>query len=187
MILCGLYGENPKTFFRLVEIARTRPQVVGIDLAGGPASFHQYHLEDYQAAFKKAREYGIGRTVHAGEGRNAFEIKKAIDLLYAQRIGHGTTLLDEPEVIEMVVANGVTIEVNITSNVHTGVIATASSHPLVKWLKRGVKACICTDNTLLSQTNLPTELEVAAQLPGMTPELFEQCRLFGLKAAFPPR
>jgi len=47
LILCGLYGEPPSVLNNLVEIARTRPRVVGIDLAGAPLKDHRYHLMDY--------------------------------------------------------------------------------------------------------------------------------------------
>lgn len=171
LILCGLYGEPPTTLARLVEIARNRPAVVGIDLAGGPAPGQQWSLADYHAAFKRAKELGIGRTVHAGEGRPPQEIRAAIESLHAERIGHGTTLLDDPSVLELVLTRDVTIEACPTSNLHTGAIPALSAHPLVSWLQLGVKACVCADNTLLSATTTAEEVRRVRRLPGMTPEL----------------
>lgn len=156
IILCGLYGEPPALVERLVEVAASRSGVVGIDLAGGPTP-GQPQLGDYAGAFRRAAELGIGRTVHAGEGRPPAEIRAAIELLHAQRIGHGTTLLDDPRVVDLVLSRGVTIEACITSNLHTGAIAAIEDHPLARWLALGVRACICTDNTLLSSTDSPRE------------------------------
>jgi adenosine deaminase len=150
LILCGLYGEAPELIDHLVEVARTRPGVVGIDLAGGPALDHRHGMLDYAPAFRRAEELGIGRTVHAGEGRPPAEIRTAIEELRAQRIGHGTTLLDDPRVLDLVLARGVAIEACPTSNVHTGVIRDVADHPLPRWLDLGVRACVCTDNTYLS-------------------------------------
>src|SRR6185369_1786580 len=93
----------------------------------------------------------------AAEGRSPSEIRIAIEELGAQRIGHGTTLLEDEAVVDLVIVRGVTIEACPTSNVHTGVIASTREHPLPKWLERGVRACVNTDNTLLSAVNAPEE------------------------------
>ena len=167
LILCGLYGEPPSVLEQLVDIAATRKGVVGIDLAGGPLPTHSFGLNDYAPAYRRAKEHGIGRTVHAGEGRPASEIRSAIEVLHAQRIGHGTTLLDDPAVTDLVIERGVVIEACPTSNVHTGVVASVETHPLVKWLDRGVRVCVNADNTFLSGVNVRNEYERVARIPGM--------------------
>jgi adenosine deaminase len=110
LILCGLFGEDPLVLEALVGVARDCPAVVGIDLAGGPIPAHPYQLRDYARPFSLARDLGLGRTVHAGEGRPPSEIREAIEHLHAQRIGHGTTLPDDPAVLELVRERGVTVE-----------------------------------------------------------------------------
>jgi adenosine deaminase len=152
LIVCGLYGEDPSVLRSML-----RTGVNGIDLAGGPAPTHAFKLSDYARVFREAEDRGIGRTVHAGEGRPPSEIRVAIEELHAMRIGHGTTLLDDPRVVELIIERGVTIEACPTSNVHTGAIENVESHPLPKWLALGVRACICTDNTFLSATTSPQE------------------------------
>jgi adenosine deaminase len=184
IILCGLYGERVDLVARLVETARTRPGVVGIDLAGGPAPFHDVQLEDYAPAFRRARDLGIGRTVHAAEGRSPSEIRVAIEKLHAQRIGHGTTLLDDPAVLDLVIERGVLVEACPTSNVHTGVIADVAAHPLPRWLAAGVRACINTDNTLLSSVDAREENRRARAIPGMTDALFARALACGHEGAF---
>lgn len=168
LILCGLYGESPQVLERLVSIAEHRPGVVGIDIAGGPSPAHDWSLADYAGPFWRAAELGIGRTVHAGEGRPPAEIRTAIEVLGAQRIGHGTTVLEDPATVDLVLERGVVIEACPTSNVHTGVIRSVAEHPLPKWLALGVKATVCTDNTLFSRVDEPTELRAAASIPGMS-------------------
>jgi adenosine deaminase len=184
LILCGLYGEAPQILEELVDVAHARPEVVGIDLAGGPSPDHAFGMKDYASAFSRARELGLGRTVHAGEGRPPDEIAYAITELHAQRIGHGTTLLDDPSVLELVLKRKVVIEACPTSNVHTGVIATVAQHPIVQWLELGVRVCINSDNTLLSDTNATTEHRLASHIPGMTPELLERAIANGHNNAF---
>ncbi len=184
LLLCGLYGEPPDVLHRLVELAAQRPGVVGIDLAGGPAPDHQWSMLDYKGAFRRAAELGLGRTVHAGEGRPPLEIRQAIEDLGAQRIGHGTTLLDDPAVVDLVVEAGITIEACPTSNVHTGVIDSVTEHPLKMWLDAGVQVCICTDNTLLSAVDAPEELRRVAHIPGIGEEDLQALVDFGHAGAF---
>jgi len=188
IILCALYGEPPARVEELVRAGAARRGVVGIDLAGGPAPAHAWTLADYAAPFQLAAELGLGRTVHAGEGRPPSEIRTAIEALGAQRIGHGTTLLDDPAVVELVRDRGVAIEACVTSNLHTGAIDRIADHPLPRWLELGVRACICTDNTLLSDIDAPVEHARARSIPGMTDELMARAIAHGHAAAFaPPR
>ncbi len=184
LILCGLYGEPPAVLAHLVRVAATRPGVVGLDLAGGPAPGHDWRLEDYAVPFRDAAECGLGRTVHAGEGRPAAEIRQAIEVLGAQRIGHGTTLLDDPAVVELALIREVTIEACPTSNVHTGVIDTVADHPLAAWLDRGMKVTVCTDNTLLSAVALPDELHRVRAIPGIDDRAIAATMAHGHAGAF---
>jgi adenosine deaminase len=184
LILCGLYGEDPSVLEGHVELARTRKGVVAIDLAGGPSPAQSFKLIDYRRAFGRAKELGIGRTVHASEGRPPEEIRVAVEQLHAQRIGHGTSLLDDRGVLDLVLERGVTIEACPTSNVHTGIFEDVTAHPLPRWLELGVKATICADNTLLSDVSTSQEFERAARIPGMTPELLERARKHGHAALF---
>lgn len=184
LILCTLFGEPPEVLERLVAIAAERPGVVAIDLAGAPHPEHSWGMIDYARSFAEARRLGIGRTVHAGEGRPAKEIREAVTLLGAQRIGHGTTLADDPETVELVVERQVVIEACLTSNLHTGAIDAIDEHPLPRWLELGVRTTINTDNTLLSAVDAPGEYTRAAQLPGMTPAAVAACAAVGHAASF---
>ena len=184
VVLCGLYGEAPSVLDRLVEIAASRSGVVGIDLAAAPPRERPDMIRDYAGAFRRAAEIGIGRTVHAGEGRPPREIRIAIEELRAQRIGHGTTLLEDPKVVDLVVERDVVIEACPTSNVHTGVIAQVADHPLVKWMERGVRVCVCADNTLLSDTTAREEIRRIGEVPGMTESVLRRIIATGHEAAF---
>jgi adenosine deaminase len=184
LILCALYGEDPADVKAMVEIGAEQRGVVALDLAGGPAPGHAWDLESYGPAFQRAAERGLGATAHVGEGRPAAEIATAIRVLGVQRIGHGTSLLDDADVLELVLARGVTIEACPTSNVHTGVIARVDDHPLPRWLSLGVKACINTDNTLFSDVTAAEEHARARAIPGMTDELLERAVVCGHRAAF---
>ena len=184
LVLCGLYGEHPNVLNRLVETARTREKVVGIDLAGAPSPNDRWSLMDYSEAFTKAKTYGLGRTVHAGEGRSPKEIEVAINFLHAQRIGHGLTVLDDWKTKDLVLQKDVLIEACLTSNYHTGCIKEYSDHPMKQWIKEGIKFAICADNTLLSQTDLENELHLSRVHCGLTKQEVKQTQLWAREKAF---
>jgi len=187
ILLCVLYGDPPATAEALVRAAIRTPGVVGLDLAGGPVPGDSFGMADYARAFGWARDAGLGRTVHAGEGRPPSEIRAAIELLHAQRIGHGTSLLEDPAVTELVLQRGVTLEACPTSNLHTGAIPSVEAHPLPRWLALGIKACVCSDNTLLSQVTASSELRLVSALPGIGPEQLQAVVAHGHAAAFSRR
>ena len=184
LILCGLYGEDPAVMAELVRVGGQRRGVVGIDLAGGPTPSQRFTMSDYAPAFHAAADLGLGRTVHAGEGRPPSEIRRAIEELRAQRIGHGTTLLDDPTLVDLVLERGVTIEACPTSNLHTGVIERISDHPIATWLELGVRACVCPDNTLLSDVTASEELRRVRAVPGMSADRIALVTQYGHQAAF---
>lgn len=183
LILCVLYGEPPTLAMKLAEVGAARG-ACGLDLAGAPLASHDWSSESYASAFRHAAENGLGRTVHAGEGRPASEIRTAIEQLGAQRIGHGTSLLDDPSVRDLVQERGVTLEACPTSNWHTGVIDAVAQHPLATWLEQGLRVCINTDNTLLSSVQASEEHARARQIPGMTDALLKRAIACGHAAAF---
>ena len=89
--------------------------------------------------------------------------------------------------LDLVLARRIVIEACVTSNVHTGAIARAADHPLPRWLELGVRACICSDNTLLSDTTAREESVRARNIPGMTDSLLERALEHGHAGAFPRR
>jgi adenosine deaminase len=184
LVLCGLLGDPPAVVDSLVSIARSRRGVVGIDFAHGPDSDGRCTMSDYAPAFRRAADLGIGRTVHAAEGRPPAEIKVAIESLRAQRIGHATTLLEDPEVLSLVVEREITIEACPSSNVQTGAVRALELHPLPRWLRAGVRACICTDNTFFSSTSSWEEHRRAVTIPGMDQAQLQKAVRFGHLAAF---
>jgi adenosine deaminase len=184
LILCALYGDPPELVDELVSIAASRRAVVAIDLAGGPGAAQRFMPADYASAFRRAASLGINRTVHASEGRPPQEIRVAIEQLDAQRIGHATTLLEDPALAELVLSRGITIEACPTSNLQTGAIPALAAHPLPRWLALGIRACVCTDNTLLSDVRSSDEHATARAMPGMTDELLARAIANGHAAVF---
>jgi adenosine deaminase len=157
IIVCALRHLEPSTSLRLAELAaRYRGRgVAGFDLAG-PERGHP--ARDHREAFALAGEAGLGLTVHAGEAAGPDSIREALDDCRAHRIGHGTRLGDDPDLLARVRDAGTPLEVCITSNVQTGAVDSYASHPVRGYLARGVAVTLNTDNRLISGTTLTDEL-----------------------------
>jgi len=158
LILCGLYGFNPKKIEQLIELAKSEPRVVGIDIAGGPKNTDKWGLHHYVDAYQEAKKYGIGRTAHVGEGRGPQEIIDAIKLLDLQRVGHACSLLNSDHALGLVVDRNIVVEACPTSNLHTGIYKSPSHHPIRRWIEKGVLVSVCADNSLMSSTNTIAEV-----------------------------
>jgi len=158
LILCGLYGNSPKLIEEFVDIAINNPDVVGIDVAGGPHTSHKYGLKDYEKSFLYAKDKGIGTTIHAGEGRNVKEIIAAANVLNVDRIGHGCTILDSDYAVALIKHKQIIIEACPTSNVHTGIYKNIKEHPVKEWIKNEIPVVVCADNLLMSRTTTSREI-----------------------------
>ena len=93
--------------------------VVGIDLAGDD---HANSGTPHIPAFKRAVELNIHRTVHAGETGSSESVRQAIEECFAERIGHGYAIVDDPKVYDLVRRNDIHVECCLTSSIQTNAI-----------------------------------------------------------------
>jgi adenosine deaminase len=155
--------------------------VCAFDLAGAEAG---YPAKDHLEAFRVARAGGLPVTIHAGEGFGAPSIRQALDLGGASRIGHGTRLLEDPELLARVRDERIPVEVCLTSNVQTKVSLTYEHHPLRPYFDAGLVVCLCTDNRLMSGVTLTDEYEHARDALGFTWDELVRVARYGFEAAY---
>jgi adenosine deaminase len=185
LIVCGLRTLDPKVSLDLARLAvdYRRDGVVGFDLAGAerghPAAAHA-------RAFEYALSHGLQCTCHAGEGDGADSIRQALEICGAQRIGHGTRLYEDPQLEEYVRDRCIPLEVCLTSNVHTGTVASLEDHPVRRYLKEGLVVTLNTDSRLVDGTTLTEELWAAHAQLGLRREEIERIVLEGFRSAFLP-
>src|SRR5256714_4344970 len=158
-----------------------REHFIALDLAGDEANFPALLFVDH---FRKGRDAGWRITVHAGEAGGPQSVWGAIQLLGAERIGHGVRALEDPKLADYLAEKQVPIEANLTSNVHTNTVADLDSHPLRDMLARGLVCSINTDDPGVSGIDLRHEYEVAAPAAGLTREQIHQAQINALEAAF---
>lgn len=156
-------SANGDQTVRLVEGAGDAP-VVALGLAGtetaAPAA-------DFPMLRTAADRLGIGLVVHAGEIGPASEVVAALDVLRADRIGHGIAVADDPDVLSRVVLDRVPLEVCPTSNVVLGIVDDHASHPFPALWSAGAQVTINSDDPPFFATTLTEELRHAERLAGL--------------------
>ena len=129
---------------------------IGGDEAGGPAKL-------FPDIFREARDLGLHSVAHAGEACGPESIRDAIELLGAERIGHGLTAIQDASVMAMLRERRIPLEVCPTSNVSTGLIAQFKDHPLPKFLEAGLVVTLNSDDPAMFGTSLQEEFLTAAR------------------------
>lgn len=165
----------------LMTILEYSDKFVGVDLAGDEASFR---AELFSKHFQRVRDKGLHTTIHAGEAANAHSIWQAVKILKAERIGHGTSAIQDIDLMHYLRDQGIGIEANITSNYHSGAIFEIQDHPLKKMIQSGLLATINTDDPTLSGIDLSHEHEIAISIAGLSREELEVARLNSLRISF---
>lgn len=160
-----------------------RDHLVAIDLAGDELKFPAALFREH---FKRARDAGLEVTVHAGEVDGPESVWESIRELGATRIGHGIHSLRDPELVDYLLEHRVGLEVNITSNIHTGIVDEYANHPAKRIFELGLLANLNTDDPAISGIDLRHEYRVASEMAGLTPEMTRQSQINALEMAYLP-
>jgi len=177
--------EIPSAAEEILELAlayRARG-IVGLDLAGDEVNYPAHRLAHI---FRRARQEGLGVTIHAGEVGGAANVRDAVLLFQAQRIGHGVHALENSEVVRLLMERNIALEVCPTSNLQTGAVRSLSHHPLPDMLALGLRATLNTDDPSISDTTLTDEYLVAVTAMGLNLEQIRTMVFNALDAAFLP-
>ncbi|RLC90153.1 MAG: adenosine deaminase [Chloroflexi bacterium] len=166
-----------------VALAHRSEGVVGLDLAGDEA---RYPARCFAAVFQRVRQEGLGVTVHAGEVGGAENVREAVELLGAQRIGHGVRAIENSEVVQLLRDCGVTLEVCPTSNLQTGVVRRFWQHPLPDMLALNLRVTINTDDPSISDTTLTDEYLTVTLAMGVTLEQIKRTIVTAAESSFQP-
>jgi adenosine deaminase len=196
-----VFGLASLELARAAVIARDQYglQIVGLDLAGEEAG---YPADDHIEAYRFAHKNFLRKTVHAGEAYGPESIFQAITDLYAERIGHGTYLLDpgaitDPSIVnrqeyverigQFIADRRITLEVCLSSNLQTNPhIKDLSQHSFSKLRAARLSTTICTDNRLVSRTTVTRELQLATQALSMDLRQVRSIIVYGFKRSFYP-
>lgn len=177
--------ESPALAAQVSYLAADRMSsgIVGLDLAGDESTFS---AEPFADIFRAAKQNGLGITIHAGEWNTGDNVAQAIEMLEADRIGHGIRVLESNKAIQIARERSTPFEVCITSNYQSGAVSSLDAHPITQMLTKGLNATINTDDPSISQLTLSDEYRLACEVLGMSIEDLQERVLAAAQAAFLP-
>ncbi len=155
--------------------------VVGLSLAGDEAG---HSAEPFEPVFSAVREAGLGISIHAGEWEGPENIRYAIEVMRAPRIGHGVRIMEDQELMGLARNKRVAFEVCLTSNVQTGAVPNIHDHPLPRMLQAGLQVTLNTDDPSVSDTRLSDEYALAITELDLSFESIKGLILTALQASF---
>ncbi|CAB4914363.1 unannotated protein [freshwater metagenome] len=135
--------------------------LVGFGLGGPEIGVPRAQFEPH---FTTARAAGLRSVPHAGETTGPETIWESVRLLGAERIGHGCSAAEDPELLAHLAETGVVLEVCPTSNVATRAVDRIEDHPLRTFVDAGITVTINSDDPPMFATTLNNDYEVAAGL-----------------------
>jgi aminodeoxyfutalosine deaminase len=118
----------------------------------------------FQPHFEAARAAGLRSVPHAGETTGPQTVWDALNLLGAERIGHGTSAAQDPELLAHLAERGIPLEVCPSSNIATRAVGTLEEHPIRAFRDAGVTVTINSDDPPMFGTDLNSEYVIAAEL-----------------------
>ena len=137
--------------------------VIGIGLGGDEA---KYPPELYAEAFDYARSHGLHTVAHAGEAAGAQSVRDAVEVLHAERIGHGVRALEDPAVVRLLADREIALEICPTSNFLTGTASCERPHPILELDAAGCLVTVDADDPALFGTSISAEYDYVAGIAG---------------------
>jgi len=183
VIVCGIRNFSIESSILLAELAIAYKYrgVIGYDLAGVEENFP---AKDHLEAFYLIRNNNVNVTLHAGEAYGPASIHQAIHYCGANRIGHGTRLREDGDLMNYINDHRICLEVCLTSNYQTGSLKKIENHPVKFYHDYGLRLSLNTDNRLISGVTLVDEYMLAHETFNFNMLDFKDFIISGFKSAF---
>jgi aminodeoxyfutalosine deaminase len=157
--------------------------LVGFGLGGPEIGVDRPQFKD---VFDQARAAGLHSVPHAGETTGPQTVWDALRDLGAERIGHGTSSVQDPELVAYLVEHQVPLEVCPTSNLATRAVDRLENHPLRELYDAGALVTVNSDDPPMFGTTLNREYEIAADLLGLDERGIGRLARNAVEASFLP-
>jgi aminodeoxyfutalosine deaminase len=128
--------------------------------------------KEFRPVYDRAAQLGLHRLMHAGEVGGPDKIREAIEMLGAERIGHGIAAINDPQLMDLLAERKIPLEICPASNMKTGALAlqlrrqnaTIEDHPLPKLFRHSIPIVLSTDDPAMFHTTLREEYTNAARM-----------------------
>ncbi|MGO9776145.1 MAG: adenosine deaminase [Terracidiphilus sp.] len=174
--------EAERVFRKAAELRPAHPSIIGIGLGGderrcGSAAFH--------ALYQEAARAGLRLTNHAGETTGPEAIREAL-AIGSERIGHALSAGQDFYLLQDLKEREIPLELNVTSNVRTGVCPSYAAHPLRKYFDVGLLVTLNSDDPAFFGSDLANEFLLAHTEQGFTRDELRQLAANSIRASFLP-
>ncbi|XP_055043706.2 adenosine deaminase isoform X1 [Misgurnus anguillicaudatus] len=186
-ILCCMRHE-PSWSMEVVELCKKyrNDGVVAIDLAGDE-SLNCEACPEHRKAFEEAVKSCVHRTVHAGEVGPPSVVKEAVDVLKAERIGHGYHTIEDEVLYKRLLEKKTHFETcPISSRLTGGCDPDYTKHPIIRFMKDKANYSLNTDDPLVFNSTLNSDYQVAEQYMGFNEDEFKRVNINAAESCFLP-
>lgn len=159
LILSCMRTMDVESSYDVIEAGREflNNGVIAIDLC---SSENEKFAKKFEKPIRIAKDYGYRVTIHAGETGIGENVLEAVEILNAERIGHGVFIKDCKKAYDIVKEKNIVLEMCPTSNLQTKAIENIQEYPLNNFYKDNITVTINTDNRTVSDINLTNEYEL---------------------------
>jgi aminodeoxyfutalosine deaminase len=141
--------------------------------------------ELFKDVYARASNHGLHLTAHAGESVGPDSIWGALNLK-AERIGHGLTAGQDPELMEELARRQVPLEICVTSNLRTGCCPDLAQHPVRRYFDQGLMLTLNSDDPAMFRTSLVEEYQLVQETFGFSNEHIRELARNSFEASFLP-
>lgn len=173
--------EDAQKVFELAARYQDR-HVAGVGIGGDE---QKAPPELFRSVYGYAEDNGLRLTAHAGETGPAESIWGALNLR-AERIGHGLSAAQDPDLIEELAYRQIPVEICLTSNLRTGVCKAIAEHPAKSYFDQGIMITLNTDDPAMFGTTLSREYQLAQETFAFTDEHLRELARNSFEASFLP-
>jgi adenosine deaminase len=184
LVVCLLRHDDPDTNLAVARAAANAAGtgVVGMDVAGDELVHPS--IAPYVEAFGIAAAAGLGLTAHAAEAGPASSVMEAVRDLGVRRIGHGSHVVEDADVLAWSADQGITFEVCPTSNILTGAARSAAEHPLHAFLAAGCGVVLGDDDPITIGARLSDEERLLVTDGGLSADALRAIHATSVDVAF---
>ena len=184
------FGSVPAMHAARIAVELREEGVVAFGIGGDELAVP---AAEFRSVFDFAAAGGLHRLAHAGEIGGPESVRDALELLGAERIGHGIAVTRDRGLAATLRERSIPLEICPTSNLRTGALACQIGrdeadlyqHPLPDLLRAGVPLSVSTDDPAMFETDLQREFLSLIQM-GLSPQELVQVAAAGFEGAFLP-